>query len=56
MLSPWATIRPVASKSAVEWSLRSLMFVEYDDFISAMYISSQMPASELRKSSVSIGV
>ena len=40
MCSAWATIRPAASKIAVEQSRRSLMFAENAERISAAPISS----------------
>ena len=50
MCSAWATIRPRASKSAVEQSRRSLMFAENADRTSAAPISSATAAERARRS------
>src|SRR5215210_1008837 len=49
MCSAWATMRPSASKRAVEQSLRSLMFEEYAPRIKTAPISSATPESALAK-------
>ena len=49
MCSAWATIRPCASKSAVEQSRLSFMFEEYEPLMRTAPISSAMPDIALAK-------
>ena len=58
MGSAWAACtmsRPPASMIAVEWSRRSLMLVEYADFISATNVSSVIDRSAFEMISRVIG-